>query len=280
MAPTSLITALLYYFGWHHAYWFFDYFGVNSTVLGLSTVDYLIRSLDALFVPMTVTAALGLLTFWGHDLLRTRLAGALGPRILRVLLPALAGLGLLLTLGGLWSVFTSTFLSDHLALAPLSLALGVALLAYGVQLRRRSGSGAARARSGWAPVAEWAAVFALVGLSLFWAANDYAAAVGRARAQEFVAGLSGYPAVVLYSEHSLSLTAPGVMETRCHDADAAYRFRYDGLKLMLQSGDQYVLLPEHWRPADGVAIVLPRSGSVRLEFTPAARGTGAAAPSC
>src|SRR4029077_18370841 len=34
VAPTTLLTALLYYFGWSHAYWFCDYFGVNSTVLG------------------------------------------------------------------------------------------------------------------------------------------------------------------------------------------------------------------------------------------------------
>jgi hypothetical protein len=68
----------------------------------------------------------------------------------------------------------------------------------------------------------------------------------------------------------LSLHAPGVRETRCHDPNAAYRFRYDGLKLVLQSGDQYLFLPEGWSPSNGVAILMPRSPSLRLEFIPAA----------
>lgn len=289
VAPTSLVTALLYYFGWHHAYWFFDYFGVNSTVLGLGTVDYLMRALDALFVPMTVTAAAGLLAFWGHDLLRKRIAAGVRPQLLKVLPPVTAAVGFLLALGGFWSVFARTFLSDHLVAAPLSLAIGVTLLAYALQLRRTTASTAATepaqdetARPPWAGLAEGAVVFVLVGLGLFWAANDYAAAVGESRAREFVAGLPTYPSAVLYSKNSLSLTAPGVRETRCHDrgADgAAYRFRYDGLKLMLRSGNEYVFVPERWTRNDGVAVLIPRTDSVRLEFAPpSASGAGRSSP--
>jgi hypothetical protein len=71
---------------------------------------------------------------------------------------------------------------------------------------------------------------------------------------------------VVYSEHSLSLHAPGVREIRCDDPKAAYQFRYDGLKLIQQSGDQYVFLPQAWTPTNGVAIIMPRSNSLRLEF--------------
>jgi hypothetical protein len=78
------------------------------------------------------------------------------------------------------------------------------------------------------------------------------------------------PTVVLFSAQSLSLTAPGVTEVACANHDAAYRFRYDGLKLVLRSGDQYVFLPAAWTPAGGAAIVIPRSPSVRLEFTSSA----------
>ncbi|MFI7442745.1 hypothetical protein [Nonomuraea indica] len=41
--------------------------------------------------------------------------------------------------------------------------------------------------------AEWAVVFVLVGVGLFWAANDYSAAVGRARARQFVTELPAAP---------------------------------------------------------------------------------------
>jgi len=271
VAPTTLLTALLYYFGWSHAYWFFNYFGVNSTLLGFTTSDYLMRSVDALFVPMTVVACAALLALWGHSVLTARLAAGSRPRALRVLLPVTAILGGVLAVGGVASVFTPTVLTRHLVAAPLSLGLGVLLLAYAAHLWRSLAGERYNFRGsrGWAAAAEWAVVFVLVGLSLFWAATDYSAAVGRSRAAAFVAGLPSYPNVVIYSQSSLSLHAPGVREVRCRDSQAAYRFRYDGLKLMLESGGQYLFVPAAWTSGRGVAILIPRSDSLRLESFPA-----------
>ena len=275
VAPTTLLTALLYYFGWSHAYWFCDYFGVNSTVLGFTSTDYMMRSVDALFVPLTVAASAALLAVWGHTALRARLAAGSRPRALRVLVPAAMVLAGLLVLGGFVSVFTTTVLSEHLVAAPLSLGFGVLLLVYALHLQRlvtgrAQAAGSSRGRGrGWSAAAEWAVVFVLVGLSLFWAATDYSAAVGRSRAGDFVAGLARYPSVVIYSARSLSLRAPGVTQVRCQDPEAAYRYRYDGLKLVLQSGDEYLFLPARWTTASGVAILIPKSDSLRLEFFPA-----------
>jgi hypothetical protein len=113
---------------------------------------------------------------------------------------------------------------------------------------------------------EWATIFVLVGLSLFWAANDYSAAVGRSRASQFVAELPTYPSTLVYSEKNLNIAAHGVTETRCPAPDAAYSFRYDGLKLIMQSGNQLVFVPADWTRQDGVAVVVPRSESIRLQF--------------
>jgi hypothetical protein len=272
VAPSTLLTALLYYFGWSHAYYFFNYFGVDSSLLGFTPADYLQRSVDALFVPMTVAASAALLALWGHAVLRARISAGYRPRALRVLVPAMTIVGFTLAAGGLLSVFVTTVLSRYLAAAPLSLALGVVLLQYAVRLRRlltvgRQKSGSAKT-SEWAAVGEWAAVFAVVGLSLFWAANDYAAGVGRSRAMDFVSHLPTYPNVVVYSARSLSLNARGVNEVRCKDPQAAYRFRYDGLKLVLQSGNEYLFVPGDWA-LDRIAIVIPRNDSLRLEFYPA-----------
>ena len=283
VAPTTLLTSLLFYFGWSRAYWFYDYFGVHSTLLGLTTQDYVQQSLDGLFVPLTVTACAALVALWAHTLVRARLAAGANPRLLRVLVPALAGGGLLLAVGGLWSVVGTTILNQHLAAAPISLAVGVVLLVYTAHLWRSAHPGtddAARPRAGWLAVIEWAGVFVLVGLSLFWAANDYSAAVGRSRAREFVAELPIYPSAVIYSERSLSLHAPGVREVRCQDREAAYRFRYDGLKLVLQSGNQDLFLPQAWTPTDWVAILMPRTDTVRLEFLPVSAAAGAQGAAC
>jgi hypothetical protein len=271
VAPTTLLTALLYYFGWSHAYWFCNYFGLNSTVLGFTSTDYMMRSVDALFVPMTVAASAALLAVWGHSLLRARLAAGSRPRAFRFIVPIMAIVGGVLVLGGFASVFTTTVLSEHLVAAPLSLGFGVLLLVYAVHLRRLVAEKYESTSNGrgLAAIVEWAVVFVLIGLSLFWAATDYSAAVGRSRASHFVADLPSYPNVVIYSERSLSLQAPGVREARCKDTQAAYRFRYDGLKLVLESGDQYLFLPAEWTPTNGVAILLPRTSSLRLEFFPA-----------
>ena len=283
VAPTTLLTSLLFYFGWSRAYWFYDYFGVHSTLLGLTTQDYVQQSLDGLFVPLTMAACAVLLALWAHTVLRSRLAGGAGPRLLRVLLPVLAAGGLVLTVAGLWSVAAPTVLTQHLAAAPISLAVGVVLLVYAAHLWRSTnprGDGAASPRAAWLAIAEWAGVFVLVGLSLFWAANDYSAAVGRSRARQFAAELPIYPSAVIYSERSLNLRAPGVREVRCQDQEAAYRFRYDGLKLVLQSGDQYLFLPEAWTPTDGVAILMPRTDALRLEFIPASAPRTAQGAAC
>ena len=268
VAPTSLVTALFYYFGWSHAYWFFDYFGVNSTLLGLTTGDYLMRSMDALFVPLTVVACLGLAALWAQAHVRSWV-GQEGRRWrLRALVPLIGLIGVVLIAPGLVRVFgVRTPLDEYVAAAPLSLAVGVLLVAYAVYLRRLVRAPDGGAGLEWRSVGEWLGVFVLVGLSLFWAASDYSAAVGRGRAREFVAELPTYPSVFVYSNRSLSLHLPGVSEVRCADPEASYRFRYDGLKLVLQSGDQYVLLPTSWSANGGVAVLLPRSEALRLEFT-------------
>jgi hypothetical protein len=277
VAPTSLVTALLYYFGWSHASWYFEHFGVDPSVLGLSTTDYLFRSLDALFVPATLSALAGLIALWARALIRRRIHQGAGRRLQLAVIATLATAGLLLTVGGMISVFRPTVLTGHLLLAPLSLTLGVPLLAYANGLRRPRGT--ARP-TGSTAVAEWAIVFTLVAIGLFWAAGDYSAAVGRSQARRFVQNLPVLPAITVYSHQSLSLAAPGITQTRCHDKDAAYGFRYDGLRLMMRATDQYLLVPAGWGRASTVAILLPRTDSIRLEFAPAAAHPLIPGPRC
>ena len=50
----TLITALAYYFGYRREQAFADFFGIDPSALGFTTNDYVLRSVDALFVPVTV----------------------------------------------------------------------------------------------------------------------------------------------------------------------------------------------------------------------------------
>src|SRR3954454_12379629 len=90
IAPTSLLTGLLFYFGRSRASGYYRYFHVNSTVLNLTTNDYLFDGVDGLFVPIAVACLLALLLLWANRLLLTRVPPRARRRTLRVLVP-LAG---------------------------------------------------------------------------------------------------------------------------------------------------------------------------------------------
>jgi multisubunit Na+/H+ antiporter MnhB subunit len=279
IAPTTVLTALLFYFGRLHATWFFDYFGVNFTVMGLTTQDYLIRAADGLFIPLAVAAGAGLLFMSGYQLLRDRLSDQAWQAVIRVAIPLSLGVGLILIGFALVVVSDPPAFYDYPAVPGLSLAIGVLLVSAAERARRSRARGSSqRARhhelSGLA-VAEWGAAFLLVSAGMFWAVNDYSGSVGVARALEVEASLAQQPNVLVYSKQSLNLQAPGVRQVACGTPEAAFGFRYDGLKLVLEVGNQYFLLPADWSAADRVAIVIPRSDALRLEFRPAGNAPSA-----
>ena len=270
VAPTTAVTALLIYFGQLHAYAFYWHFGVNYTVLDFTTTDYLVRSADGLFVPIAVAAAGTLVCLWLNRFLLHRVRETTSQRIVHVVAPVAGALGLLLA--GLAFVLV---LAEGLRreLPPetggIALAVGVLLLVYAVRLARREWNArqppGARHVAGTG-LAEWAAAFVLVTVGLFWAVNSYATGVGTGRALQLREQLPTWPETVVYSERSLSLAVDGVTETECSGEEPAYRFRYDGLKLVQQAGGHYLLLPSTWTRSAGAAVLLPRSSSVRLEF--------------
>jgi hypothetical protein len=155
-----------------------------------------------------------------------------------------------------------------LGLPGLCLSIGVLLLAaVSPLLRARHPESEREPVPAFVAIGEWAACFVLVTVGLFWAVGDYSAAVGTGRGGDVLASLPTTPNVSVLSEKSLSVRLPGVIETRCTGDDAAYGYRYDGFKLIMQAGDRYVFLPADWSPGKGPALVVPRSDSLRLEFT-------------
>jgi len=233
-------------------------------------VDYITRSVGTLAVPMIIAAIIALLALWGDGALRVRLATGSGTRLARNLIPALAIVGLALAAFSLLGAFATTLLSQLVSGAPLGLAVGVLLLSYAVRMRRhvaaaeqRPARGRARA---WAAGWEWALVFVLVAISLFQAANDYGQYTCTTFARHFVADARSDPLVAVYSAQNLGLHAPGIREVRCNDPQAACRFRYNGLMLVADSGGQYFFLPVAWTRSRGVAVLIPQSSSLRLEF--------------
>ncbi|MGH3864746.1 MAG: hypothetical protein ACRDQ4_01190 [Pseudonocardiaceae bacterium] len=273
VSPATLVLALMYYFGRLETAEFLRYVGAQDSVLDLTVQDYLNTSVEGLIPPLVAVAGAALLALWGHQLLLGGLPVRTRRIVLRVLMPAAAIVGFVLVslamadflLGG---VFPASFLEGR----GLSLSIGVALMIYATRLLRlliaeRRPEQAPWRAPGVVVVAEWGAVFILVIVGLFWAVGSYAINVGIVRGQQFEASLRSFSDVAVYSDKRLSLQAPGVREVTCQHPDAAYRFRYEGLKLVQQAGNQYLLLPTGWTHTNGAAILLPRSQSLRLEFS-------------
>jgi hypothetical protein len=271
VAPTTLLTGLLFYFGQTYVAGYCRYFGVNFTTLDLTVRDYLIRSVEGIFLPLVLAAATVLIVLWLVRVVLQVLDEPTGERVLRTGLPVVAVTGVaLIALAAVALVVGGTVGDTAPELGGLSLTAGVVAVTVAVPrlLARRGGEVPAALRAELA-VAEWTAAFVLASVGLFWAVGSYATGIGTGRAEEMAAALPAWPDTVLYSEHSLALHGPGITETACAGAGSTYRYRYDGLKLVLQSGGQYFFLPAGWTTADGAALVLPRTDSLRLEFSAA-----------
>jgi hypothetical protein len=262
-ANLTLFTALLYYFGYLYTQVFFAYFRVHYTLLGQSVEEILARGVDGLLLPIAGAAGSGLVLLGAVRVLRSMLSERIWSAVLRVLTPVCAVIGLALIGVAVPIAIDPAPFREYAGLPGLGLALGVILLVFSWRRldSRRHGS--------TFRVAEWITTYLLVALSLFWAVGEYSSRVGVRRAFEHELQLRARPAATLYSTQSLNLTAAGVEQVVCGQPDAKYKYRYTGLKLLLQSGGQYVFVPADWRASRGASFVIPRTDTLRLEFAPA-----------
>jgi hypothetical protein len=274
VAPTTLITALLFYFGWAQTNAIFLRFGIDQSVLGLTVQDYLLRSVNSTFRPLAallLAAVAGLsVHLWltrRRDAHRWWAAAAVA-----------GGLLLAAGLGGLWGLVR--YRTD-LPVIPLGLGAGLGLVAYGGHLRAQDPGH--RPAPAAAPAALLAArrtvAVVFVTIMLFWSVAVYAQARGAREAQVIAATLYRRPDVTVYSARRLHLEGAGVREAELPGPEGAYRFRYAGLKLVIRSGGKWFLLPAGWTPArPGAAVLLPDGDDLRVELGPGGARGGPADP--
>ena len=271
IAPSTLVIALAYWFGWTITNTRSAYFGIDSSTLGYSTTDYLMRSAVAAFVPIAVILLAVLMAIMLHGSVQHVITAPRGANAVKRGARGGVILGAVLTFFGVWGMFKQLPVVTYYLVRPIILGLGPALIAYSVwTLRHLKTSGSEEAyhiapaweRSGYVI----AAMLAL--LSIFWASSPYAQALGRGRAEALAENLSGQPAVTVFSVKSLGVDAAGVTVSKIGNAASAYRFRYSGLRLLIHSANKYFLVNDRWSHKRGVVIVLEDTPDIRLEFTP------------
>lgn len=272
IAPTTVLTALLFYFGYVETTAEYRYFGITLGTLGLTTQDLVLRSVAALYVPLGALLVLLLAMTWVHHTVSRRLAAGRSMTALR------RWGGVLLLLGGagfargvIGIVIPEIARTEPVALSPLSLALGTIAAAYGVNLRRRTAPGRGDLRAtAWSRRATLAFTGGLVTLSLFWATNSFAAAYGRGRAVEVASRLQeDRPRVTLDTTERLFVISPddslGVEEAELPREDGQrFRYRYTGLRLLVEAQGRMFLLPDRWDVDAGYTLVISVGDDVRF----------------
>lgn len=244
VAPTTALTALLFYFGFVWTDSFYEYFGVDAATLGFSTQDYLLRSVGALYVPAGAVGVVALLVIWTHAVLTRWMRGSRRARA-RI---GRAGLGVAIAgavtfLVGIVGVLHPFGLEIGQLATPVCLGLGTLAVGYGRFLFLRSRRRRRTRETDLAERAGLAAVVALATLAVFWSANTYAEEYGRGEARNLAAHLTLRPEVTLDTKERIFF--PGAQETALmvNGPGQQFKYRYRGLRLLAQSGTRMFLIP-------------------------------------
>jgi hypothetical protein len=272
IAPlTTVATALAFWFGWTMTTTRTAYFGIDQSLLEYSTVDYLLRSADALIVPAIFILLIVIVCVGIHAVTATVIRRGIAVGYLQIGAAFVLLVGALLTSVGVWMIFEELPIATPFLFEPVALGGGIAAGAYAFWVLRRTVLGDQRLRR--LPMWEklgYVAVVLLVVLALFWACSSYAGALGTGRSRDYARELDNRPSVTIYSLHSLALGS-SIKEERVPGPDSKYGFKYTGLKFVTLSSNKYFLLPADWSRDAGAAIILEENPEYRVEFEPGER---------
>lgn len=286
VAPITVLSTVLFYFGYVSSRSQYQYFGVDVDTIGLSTQDYVMRSPQPLLVPLLVLTLIGVGGLALHTGIRRRIATAVSgsgsdaaadlATVRRGARRAVAA-GIALLGAGVVLLFAFPYIRDwslyNLA-TPLIIGVGAAVIGYASNVLNMTSARAA----GVVPLRR--AIAVLLGIvivaSIFWATATVAQWSGRGIARYDARHLDRFPSVILDTKERLYLTDgcqrradPGaacIEETALPTGPGqVYRFRYRHFRLLIQGHDRLFLVPDVWS-ASNSTLMLPLDGSIRVQF--------------
>ncbi len=253
VTPVTLISALLFYFGYVSARSQYEYFGIDVDTVGLSTQDYVMRSPQPLLVPLLVITLLAVAGLLLHNAIKPTETGVRRAR-------RAAAVVLLLGVVGLLAFPFIGQLPYYALIVPGVIGLAAAALAYITYLRRKVDPELGTQRV-------LIALLAVVTVTCaFWATATTAQYSGRGLAKADARDLDKFPVVILDTKEKLALRSPGLEETALRPgAGQTFNYRYRGLRLLVVGENRLFLVPQQWN-ASNTTVVVPLDSSVRVQF--------------
>lgn len=262
--PLTLLSAVLFYFGYVSARAQYEYFGIDVDTIGLGTQEYIMRSPQPLLTPLLVFAAVGVGAVAVHAVVRKRIEAAATP--MRRLGRGAQGIGLSTLTAGLLLLFAYAFVREwrlYGLVTPLLIAVGGTLFRYGSAIRRPPGEPVPPTVLHRGSVVLG---YLVIAVSVFWMTATVAQWSGRGLAMYEASRLDKLPSVVLDTKESLFLRSPGVQETKLPGSEGqTFHYRYRHLRLLIHGKDRMFLVPDKWS-ASNSTIIVPLDGSARVQF--------------
>ena len=267
--PLTIVTALLIYFGWARANAQSKAMGIDVSMFGYSTQDYVLRSVSTLYLPLLTLCGVGLAWLTVHRRLMEYGTDAERLRVLHRAGIACLAVGLVVAVAAL---IVGWRLPDRWPLViPLALAGGTAVAAYGSYLIRVAGEEKAVRPADLQKATRAVLIGGIVALAFFWELSSYATVVGNGYAQRIADTVDHLPRVVVTSPEPLGVQANGVAETAVslpvQSGAGSVRYRTTGLRLLVSSGGRLFLLSDGWKPGRGSVVVLPDDKTLHWQFS-------------
>jgi hypothetical protein len=273
VAPVTVISTLLFYFGYVSSREKYDYFGIDVDTIGLSTQDYVMRSGQSLLVPLLALVVIGLALVIAHLWITARIRGAEPAAVLLIVRRTLAA-GLVVFMAGMVLIGLYAVLNEwpyYDLVTPVVVAIGAGVVAYTWRLAARLSAAEDRDKpSTRSPTLRRMGLVLLCFLvvaTVFWSTATIAQWSGRGLARLTARHLDQLPKVILDTKERLFLFDPGVKESALVPTTEGqtFHYRYRNLHLLINGNNRMFLVPPVWSASDTV-LVVPLDGSVRVRF--------------
>ncbi|MEV8318188.1 hypothetical protein AB0Q95_28920 [Streptomyces sp. NPDC059900] len=253
----TLMAALMFYAGIIHSSSYYGYFRLDVYSLGLSLPQVTIWSLRLVTMEVLIALAVLALAPRSQEILALlRLPPAALARVRRTA-RAVARFSPVIAVAGIVLMALWQYVQPYRWAAPLLVAGGLAL-------------GQSRAANAGAPTRGWwrkGLPVAVAGLCVVWVIALLAGQLGRQDARSTAARLVSRTAVVVLSTERMSMRGPGVVAEDLGKG-VRYRYRYSGLRLLIERDRRYYVLPLGWQRRTDATYVIDDDDTVRVELLP------------